>query len=92
MGKFYLFSAAIQNGFIGLAVIGVLNSVVSVFYYFRVMIYMYMKEPEEETPEPEAISWPVRAIITLGTVGILFLGVYPAPILALAARSTFALK
>lgn len=92
MGKFYLFSAAVEKGFIGLAVIGVLNSVVSVFYYFRVMIYMYMKEPEAETPEPEVISWPVQAIVVLGTIGVLFLGVYPAPILALAARSAFALK
>ncbi len=92
MGKFYLFSAAIQEDLIGLAIIGVLNSVISVFYYFRVMIYMYMKDPAEGTPEPEDLSWPVKAIIALGTLGVLFLGVYPAPILALAARSTFALK
>jgi NADH-quinone oxidoreductase subunit N len=92
MGKFYLFSAAIQKGFIWLAIIGVLNSVVSVFYYFRVMIYMYMKEPTEETPEPVTIGWPVKAILALGTIGILLLGIYPAPILTLAARSTFALK
>jgi len=92
MGKFYLFSAAIERGFVGLAVIGVLNSVVSVFYYFRLMIFMYMKEPEEETPAHESISWPVRAIIALGTIAVIFLGVYPSPILALAARSAFALK
>jgi NADH-quinone oxidoreductase subunit N len=93
MGKVYLFSAAIQKGYIGLAVIGVLNSVVSVFYYFRVLIFMYMKEPGEEAPqEPDTLSWPVRAIMALGTIGILLLGVYPAPILALAARSAFALK
>jgi NADH-quinone oxidoreductase subunit N len=92
MGKFYLFSAAIERGFVGLAVIGVLNSVVSVFYYFRLMIFMYMKEPDKEAPEPESISWPVRAIIALGIMAVLFLGVYPAPILALAARSALALK
>ncbi|MBN1571369.1 MAG: NADH-quinone oxidoreductase subunit N [Acidobacteria bacterium] len=92
MGKFYLFSAAIEKGYVGLAVIGVLNSVVSVFYYFRLMIFMYMKEPDAETPEPEAISWPVQAIVVLETIAVLFLGVYPAPILALAAHSTFALK
>jgi len=92
MGKFYLFSAAVQKGLIGLAVIGVLNSVVSVFYYFRVMIYMYMKDPAEDTPAPEDMSWPVKAIIALGTACILFLGLFPAPILALAARSTFAIK
>ena len=69
-----------------------LNSVVSVFYYFRMMIYMYMKEPGEEAPEPETISWPVQAIMALGAIGVLFLGIFPAPILALAARSSFALK
>jgi len=92
MGKFYLFSAAIQKDLIGLAVIGVLNSVVSVFYYFRVMIYMYMKDPAEDTPDPDEVSWPVNAILALGTACILFLGLFPAPILALAARSAFALK
>jgi NADH-quinone oxidoreductase subunit N len=92
MGKFYLFSAAVQKDLIGLAIIGVLNSVVSVFYYFRVMIYMYMKDPAEDAPAPEDMSWPVKAIIALGTACILFLGLFPAPILALAARSAFALK
>ncbi len=92
MGKFYLFSAAIQKGFLALAIVGVLNSVLSVFYYFRVMIYMYMKEPGEEAPDPETIGWPVRAIMALGAIGVFFLGIFPAPILELAARSTFALK
>ncbi len=92
MGKLYLFSAVVQRGYIGLAIIGVLNSVVSVFYYFRIMIYMYMKEPGEAALEPETISWPVRAIMALGAIGVLFLGIFPAPILELAARSSFALK
>ncbi|HTY63259.1 MAG TPA: NADH-quinone oxidoreductase subunit N [Acidobacteriota bacterium] len=92
MGKFYLFSAAIQRGYIALAIIGVLNSVVSVFYYFRIMVYMYMKEPGEQALEPETVSWPVQAIMVLGAIGVLFLGVWPAPILELAARSSFALK
>ena len=92
MGKLYLFSAVVQKGYIGLAIIGVLNSVVSVFYYFRIMIYMYMKEPGEEALEPETVSWPVRAIMVLGAIGVLFLGIFPSPILELAARSTFALK
>ena len=92
MGKFYLFSAAIQKGFVGLAIVGVLNSAVSVFYYFRLLIYMYMKEPGEDAPEPEKVSVPVQAIMALGAIAVLFLGVYPTPILTLAARSSFALK
>ena len=46
MGKFYLFSAAIHEGYVGLAIVGVLNSVLSVYYYFRLMVFMYMKEPQ----------------------------------------------
>ena len=45
IGKFYLFSAAIQQHYVGLAILGVLNSVISVYYYFRPMVLMYMKEP-----------------------------------------------
>ncbi len=88
IGKFYLFSAAIQKGYIGLAVIGVLNSVLSVFYYFRLMVIMYMRDSYEGQPEPDAISMPVMAIVAIGAVGILWLGIDPAMILNLAANST----
>jgi len=92
IGKFYLFSAAVQKGYIGLAVIGVLNSVVSVFYYFRVMIYMYMREPAEEATEPEPIGWSVQTIVGILVAIILFLGIYPEKILTLAGHSSLALK
>ena len=92
IGKFYLFSAAIKEGFIWLVVIAVLNSVVSVFYYFRLMVYMYMKEPGEESPEIEPLGRPVRAIIVLGIAIILLLGLHPDPILTLAGYSSLALK
>jgi NADH-quinone oxidoreductase subunit N len=92
IGKFYLFSAAIQRGYVGLAVVAVLNSVVSVFYYFRLMVYMYMREPGEEAPSPEPISRPVQAIIGIGLILILFLGIHPDQILALAGYSSLALK
>jgi NADH-quinone oxidoreductase subunit N len=92
MGKFYLFSAAVQKGYIGLAIVGVLNSVVSVYYYFRVLIYMYMKEPGKDAMDPEPMAWPVQAIIGIGAVIILFLGIHPDKILALAGYSSLALK
>jgi NADH-quinone oxidoreductase subunit N len=92
VGKFYLFSAAIQRGYIGLAIIGVLNSVVSVFYYFRLMVFMYMREPADEASLPEPITWPVQVILGLGVVCILLLGTHPDLILALAGASSLALK
>jgi NADH-quinone oxidoreductase subunit N len=92
MGKFYIFSAAIQNGYIGLAVIGVLNSLVSVYYYFRLMVVMYMREPDAQAAEPETIGWPIQVIVAMGLVAIIWLGVFPDQILALAGHSNLALK
>jgi NADH-quinone oxidoreductase subunit N len=92
IGKFYLFSAAIQKGYVGLAIIGVLNSVISVFYYFRLMVMMYMKDPQEGQPALDPVSVPVVAVIALGVLGVIWLGVYPSHILNLAAYSSLALK
>jgi NADH-quinone oxidoreductase subunit N len=92
IGKFYLFSAAIQKGYLGLAILGVLNSVVSVAYYFRVIVAMYMKEPAEERPRPEPLTIPVLAVIAITAIATVWLGVYPSQILNLADHSTLALK
>jgi NADH-quinone oxidoreductase subunit N len=92
IGKFYLFSAAIQKGYIGLAVIGVLNSVLSVSYYFRVMVYMYMREPFEGQPAPDRIHLPVAAVVLIAAAAVLWLGVYPSQIINLAGHSTLALR
>jgi NADH-quinone oxidoreductase subunit N len=88
VGKFYLFTAAIQKGYLGLAIIGVLNSVLSVYYYFRLIVIMYMNEPFEGQPDPDPISLPVAAIVAIGAFGVLWLGVDPSMILNLAANST----
>ena len=58
-GKFSLFSAAIHNGFIGLAVIGALNSVVSAYYYFRLMVNMYMQTPGNDQKNVAYASAPL---------------------------------
>jgi NADH-quinone oxidoreductase subunit N len=92
MGKLYLFSAAIQKGYVGLAIIGVLNSLLSVFYYFRVMVVMYMSEPREPVTEPALIGAPVLAIFAIAVFAVLWLGVYPAGILNLATHSIPVLK
>jgi NADH-quinone oxidoreductase subunit N len=72
VGKFYLFRTAIEGGFIGLAVIGVLTSLVSAYYYLRVVVTMYMQPGEPETSrEPWLdLTWAAAA---LGTVVLSFL-------------------
>ena len=67
VGKFYLFRTAIQGGFIGLAVIGVLTSLISAYYYLRVVVTMYMREGEPETTrEPWLdLTWGLTALATV---------------------------
>lgn len=92
LGKLFVISAAIQKGYIALVIVAVLNSTVSVFYYFRILVYMYMREPEEELPKPEPIGRPVQALISIGIIVILWLGVHPDSILKLAGYASLALK
>ena len=52
MGKFWLFGAAIESGYVWLAVIGVLNSAISLYYYVRVVVFMWIKEDATGAPVP----------------------------------------
>jgi NADH-quinone oxidoreductase subunit N len=67
IGKFYLFRTAIQGGFVGLAIIGVLTSLISAYYYLRVVVSMYMREGEpESTREPWLdLTWGLTALATV---------------------------
>ena len=75
MGKFYIFSAAIKSGYIWLTIIGVMNSLVSVFYYFRVTVIMYMKEPIKEVVLEYTLPITIVLIITLA--GTIQMGIAP---------------
>jgi NADH-quinone oxidoreductase subunit N len=88
IGKFYLFSGAIQAGYIGLAIIGVLNSAASVYYYLRVMVFMYMKDPVEE------FDWlkmtpSLTICVIIAVAGVLIPGIVPGYILELAQKAAF---
>jgi NADH-quinone oxidoreductase subunit N len=89
VGKFYLFSAAVGAGYVSLAVVGMLMSVVSAYYYLRIVIAMYMRDPEgEDTWSP--IGTGAGLALAVSTAVVLVLGVYPGPLMAwarLAARS-----
>lgn len=86
IGKFYIFSAAVKAGYIGLAVIGALNSAVSVFYYFRIIVYMYMKEPTREF-SGLIISPSLVAAILCCALGIVLMGIFPSATLQLTTSS-----
>ena len=90
VGKLYLFGAAVQTGHIPLAVIGVLNSAISIFYYLRLMVLMYMREAQEALP---AIRVPVTlALVLLVTAAAtLWPGLFPGTWLDAAREGVKAL-
>jgi NADH-quinone oxidoreductase subunit N len=76
MAKFGLFAAAVDAGYVNITIIAVMASLVSVFFYLRLPVAMYMREPREEKPRAELASgeWVVLAICG---VAVIVLGVFP---------------
>jgi NADH-quinone oxidoreductase subunit N len=90
-GKFLIFRAALESRLVWLTVLGVLNSAVSVYYYLRVIVVMYMEDPP---PEFVLVRVPPTVTILLGlsVFGILLLGVYPDFVMSLARNSVLAYR
>lgn len=77
IGKFYIFTGAIQSGYVSLAIIGVLNSAISAYYYLRVLVYMFFKEYEGGV-SPTAVYPSTVAGLVISAIGVLILGTMPA--------------
>jgi len=84
-GKFYIFMGAVRAGLVWLAVIGMLNSAVSAYYYLRVIMIMYMSEPEGEAQI--LLSRPMTWGLAVSVLGVFALGLMPDTFLALARSS-----
>jgi len=87
VGKVYLFRAVIAGGFTGLAVIGVLTSLVSAYYYLRVVVTMYMREGEPSTTSEPMLNF-TTAFAAVVTVVI---SIIPAPLFAWASSAVLKL-
>ncbi len=85
MGKLYVFAAAINAGYIWLAVIGVLMSAVSLYYYFRIVVQMYLLDGEEADSGAELAKdrW-AEGVVLVCAVVVLAIGIYPAPVVGWA--------
>jgi NADH-quinone oxidoreductase subunit N len=86
VAKWYIFSAAVSAGYYSLAIIGVLTSVVSIFFYLRIVVMMYMAEPTGETALPDLSKFGV-ATLGVAMIAVFYLGILPARVLNLAAAS-----
>jgi NADH-quinone oxidoreductase subunit N len=85
VGKFYLFGAAVRSGYFWLAVAGVVNSAVAAYYYLRVIVYMYMREPDGISASATyAPSFAGGVALAISLAGIVLLGLMPAPFVDLA--------
>jgi NADH-quinone oxidoreductase subunit N len=85
-GKFYIFQAALQSHLVWLAILGLLNSAVAAYYYLRLLVVMYMKEPGESTLNMEPLGMGLSAALLLPAAGTFILGVFPSLILNFAGK------
>jgi NADH-quinone oxidoreductase subunit N len=86
IGKWYIFAAAVQEGHYALAIIGVLSSVVSVFFYLRIVVMMYMTE-DAGAPVRPAISIPAMTGLSFAMLATFYLGILPTRVIDYALQS-----
>jgi NADH-quinone oxidoreductase subunit N len=89
LAKFYVFSAAVRQGLISLVIIAVLASLVSVFYYLRIIIYMYMREPAYQV-DIHIENPALFLVLFLCLYGVLQLGIFPGNVLILIKQAVSA--
>jgi NADH-quinone oxidoreductase subunit N len=87
VGKFFLFRTVVEGGYIGLALIGVLTSLVSAYYYLRVVVVMYMREGE---PEVRQELW-LQLTAFVAALGVVLLSIFSSPLLNLATLAALKL-
>ena len=76
VGKLWLFGAAIREGFYVLAAVGILTTLLSFYYYLRIVVFMYMQEPDE-TVQFDVIPLAGKLALGFAALGVLLLGIYP---------------
>jgi NADH-quinone oxidoreductase subunit N len=91
MGKLYLWAATVEAGYVVLVVISVLMSAVSLYYYFRIVVQMYLKDGDDGSPaEMISDNW-TGAVIAICAVLTLVIGIWPAPVVGWAKSGLVAL-
>lgn len=86
-GKFYIFQAALKAKLVGLTILGVLNSAVASYYYLRVIVVMYMREPAPTSPPAVRVPAAIMIVLSLSAIAVFYLGIFPGDVLEFATRS-----
>jgi len=91
LGKFYIFNAALESNLIRLAILVGLNSVLASYYYLRVMVAMYMREPKQEI-DAEPVPWTLCVVLWIAAAGTIYVGLFPARIIDFAAKAALNIR
>lgn len=86
-GKLYIFKAAVHSHLIWLAVVMAVNSVIAAYYYLRVIVVMYMRDPAEDAAAPAPVPAAVYAVLVVTAVGTIWLGLFPGYALSFLLQS-----
>jgi NADH-quinone oxidoreductase subunit N len=89
-GKFYIFKAAVNSHLIWLAVLMAVNSIIGSYYYLRLIVLMYMRDPSAETTAEAPARFPltVNLVLAITCVGTVLFGLFPNPVLNFILRPT----
>ena len=91
LGKFYIFNAALASHLVWLAVLLALNTVIGAFYYLRVIVVMYMREPTQDWP-PIRVPWALTLVLIGTAAGTLYLGLFPGQVMGFATQAALSLR
>ncbi|HWZ45712.1 MAG TPA: NADH-quinone oxidoreductase subunit N [Candidatus Saccharimonadales bacterium] len=92
LAKYYVFTAALRANLVWLSVIGLVNSAVAAYYYLRLIVVMYMREPSGEATAPERVAPSTAAALLLASIATVYLGTMPGNIQHLAEQGAKNLK
>jgi NADH-quinone oxidoreductase subunit N len=94
IGKFYLFMAAVNAGLAWLAIVGLIFAAISAFYYLRIVMVMYMREPssEQELQTRLLLSPQISVVLACAVAGVVLLGIFPDSLVTVAHLSALPLK
>jgi NADH-quinone oxidoreductase subunit N len=89
-GKFYVFKAAINSKLIWLAVLMAVNSIIGAYYYLKVIVAMYMRQPSEDSSRTAPLSFPVTVnlVLAVTSIGTVYFGLFPNQVLRLLLERT----
>jgi len=86
-GKFYIFQAALDSHLVWLTIIGLLNSAIAAYYYLKIIVAVYMREPAAAVAKLPPVPPGLRIALWASALGVLLLGIFPSTLLSFASSS-----